>query len=356
MARILFINNSYPTPAFPAAGTYARTMAEEMEQAGHTVDVEALRPSGNGALHKIRDYASFWKRLLSRKLGGYDLLYVNHFTYSFPLFLNPTLRKNAAKVIIHWHGKELVSTSKFNAMMVQALDRSLRDFRHVAPSEYFKNKILAATALDPSQIIVSPSGGVDISLFRPRSDGKAEEAFILGFPGGIITTKGADVLLGVMQAHRRLERATGRPVKFRIIHYGAEFDVYLPRFRASGAELEIMPKMSKEQMPDFYSGLSVALTLSSAVIGESLGLVSLEAMGCGVPVIAHDICAYPEFVIPGRSGELATYSPDPAERTAGVLDAIERIAANPSSYAPREIIEQGYSRESVVDFYRNALL
>ncbi len=351
MAKILLINNAYPSERFPGMGTYARTMAEELAEAGHDVSVLAIRYSGAGKGHKLKSYASFWWKLLTRDLSDYDAIYLHHFTYCFPVLFNRSLPRDGRKLVIHWHGKELVSTSRFDRILVRRLGKRLKKYRHIAPSRFFREKILKATPLAKEQIAVSPSGGVDLKAFSPRPEARDSKSYTIGFPGEIKATKGADVLLCLMESHAELTSALGRPVRFRIISYGTELDRFLPLFRATGADIDLMPRMKKADMPRFYQGLDVALVLSSAVIGESLGLVALEAMGCGVPVIAHDICAFPEFVVPGRSGELAPYSDSPEERARKVIEAIEKIARRPDCYDPRATAEKEYSRESVVQFY-----
>ncbi len=355
MSRLLFVNNVYPTAECPRMGTYAQTMAECLAKAGHDVDVEAMRyrKPRVGALDKIKHYAAFWRRLRTMDLSGYDAVYVNHFTYCFPLLFNPGL-KRVAKVYIHWHGKELVASSAFNRVLVKRLGRHLRRYRHIAPSEFFKRRILAATPLAADAVGVSPSGGVDTALFSPAPVRRAPDGrLVIGFPGEIKTTKGADVLLKVMAAHAKIEAATGLKPLFRFIAYGPQLDEYVEAFRTTGAEFEVVAKMTKAEMAGFFRPLDVALVLSSAVIGESLGLVALEAMGCGVPVIAHDICAFPEFVVPGVSGELAPYADgDVDARAAAVVDRIIAVSRRREAYDPSRVVRERYSQDSVVEYYK----
>lgn len=353
MSKVFFLNNVYPTAENPRLGSYSRTMAEEIRAAGHEVTVDAMfyHKTGISGKDKLLSYPGFWLRLRRLDLSGYDIVYINHFTYCWPILFNPTLKK-AGKTYIHWHGKELVQGSRFNRFLVSKLGKRLTRFLHIAPSEFFKRKILAATPISADTISVSPSGGVDTELFSPDDTPHASGKLIIGFPGEIKTTKGADVLLEIMKRHEDIRRSTGRTPVFRFIAYGPELDEYTAKFRATGAELDIIGKMSKEEMPGFFRGLDIALVLSSAVIGESLGLVALEAMSCAVPVIAHDICAFPEFIIPGKSGELAPYSDSVDARADAVCNAIAKIAAAPDSYTPRDVVMQQYSAQAVIKQYK----
>lgn len=351
--KIYFLNNVYPTAENPRLGTYARSMAEEMRAAGHEVDVDAMFfKSANKGLEKLRMYARFWKHLLLKNLKGYDIVYINHFTYCFPILFNRSLRK-AGKVYIHWHGKELLRTSAFDRHTVRLFNRRLRKYSHISPSQFFKGRILRHTSLNADSIMVSPSGGVDTDVFTPIEGASDSGRLVIGFPGEIKTTKGADILFALMERHEDIERLTGRKPLFSFIAYGPELEMYIERFGTTGAQFEMSPKMSKEEMPRFYRQLDVALVLSSAVVGESLGLVALEAMSCGVPVIAHDICAFPEFVSGGISGELVPYSDNVSQRSKGVFEAVVKVANHLDTYNPRGVILDDYSHRSVINFYKS---
>ena len=353
MSKVYFLNNVYPTEECPQMGSYAKTMADDLSAAGHDVTVDAVfyHKSSVGAKDKAAAYAAFWPRLLRVNLSDYDIVYINHFTYCFPVLFNPTLKKSG-KVYIHWHGKELVASSAFNRRLVKLLGKRLAGMRHIAPSLFFKKKILAAVPVETDSVAVSPSGGIDTGLFCPSDTESGADCLVIGFPGEIKTTKGADVLLEIMGMHEEIRRATGRAPLFRFISYGPELEAYIPRFKSTGARFEVLPKIPKNEMPGFFRPLDIALVLSSAVIGESLGLVALEAMSCGVPVIAHDICAFPEFILSGVSGELTPYSDSPQTRAREVFDKIVIVASRRDSYSPRKVVESDYSRESVIDFYK----
>ena len=84
----------------PNSGTYAESIKLALESSGFHVDTVVLRPSGSG-LKKIKDYITFYFRLLSVPLKRYDVLYINHYTFLLPLFIRIPFQKN--KIIYHWH-------------------------------------------------------------------------------------------------------------------------------------------------------------------------------------------------------------------------------------------------------------
>jgi Glycosyltransferase len=107
--------------------------------------------------------------------------------------------------------------------------------------------------------------------------------------------------------------------------------------------------MSKNEMPLFYE--SIDILLMSSQRSESLGLVTLEAMSCGKPVICFNKFAFPEFVISGVTGELVDYSQND-DNVDGFINAIERVVKSYKNYHPRDIVVNKYSCDYVIAQYK----
>ena len=65
--------------------------------------------------------------------------------------------------------------------------------------------------------------------------------------------------------------------------------------------------------------------LCPSIWAEAAGLVNLEALACGLPVVASRIGGIPEFIDDGRSGFLCVPGDD-----RGLADRIHRLAADPA--------------------------
>jgi alpha-maltose-1-phosphate synthase len=91
-------------------------------------------------------------------------------------------------------------------------------------------------------------------------------------------------------------------------------------------------------------------------IYEPFGIINLEAMACGTPVVGSAIGGIPEVVVDGQTGFLVDpvlsaappHDPgDPEAFALGLAEAINRLAADPA--LSRRMGEAG--RQRVVDFY-----
>lgn len=87
------------------------------------------------------------------------------------------------------------------------------------------------------------------------------------------------VIVGDGALRRRIERMAGGALRGRVHFEG---------------------QVSNEHLPGYYA--SADLFCSPARGGESFGIVLLEAMACGVPIVATDLPGYRTVLTPGREG------------------------------------------------------
>jgi glycosyltransferase involved in cell wall biosynthesis len=128
--------------------------------------------------------------------------------------------------------------------------------------------------------------GVDLNLFRPGEGQRArfgisDDRPVVLMVSAFIETKRVEEGIRAVSLlpHAHLIAVGDGPLRDRISAVAA--DVLPGRF----TQLTAKP----EDMPDIYRSADVFLHLSQA---ESFGNVFLEALACGIPVVAHDIPRY----------------------------------------------------------------
>lgn len=347
--NVLLVNNGYPSELYPHYTTYIRSIEECIEASGLGVDKLVIsydRPIT--PLYKLRQYLRFWIKCLTIRTDC-DIIYINHLPFALPIILNPFIARK--KMIVHWHGNDLAGSGKFVRITSRFLARFVAKVHNIVPSNYFSRLLHARFAKAPLRVSVSPSGGVDTARFVPAKTDRKN--FVIGYASSLSREKGADIFLYLLRNRSEIERLTGRTIEFHYIKYGSELNSYLPELAKFDEKAVIgFDKMPKTDMPTFLNSTDLIIFPSLRRLSESLGLAALEAMSCGVPVVAHNICAFPEYIKPGLSGELVEHSASGQQQCRAFLDAVVKAVNNIHSYSPRQVVEGGYSQTSVTAFYR----
>lgn len=187
------------------------------------------------------------------------------------------------------------------------------------------NRIVAATLAeatqlrflykaDQSKLVIIPPG-VDVCHFYPIPSDEAKafiglipEAQMILFVGRIEPLKGVDTLIQAM-ACLELKETRG-PVHLAII--GGDPSASPEQMTAEMARLQKMcddlgldqsvvflGKREQDKLPYYYSAAEVVVMPSHY---ESFGMVALEAMACGTPVIASEVGGLAYLVRDGETG------------------------------------------------------
>lgn len=180
--------------------------------------------------------------------------------------------------------------------------------------------------------------GVNLELFQPvprpqarRKIGAAMEASILLFVGRIAPEKGLDRLIGALGRLKRQPR-------LQVIIVGGEGrrDPGLRQMEALARNfgvaehIRFVGRVEQPELPFFYSAADLLVLPSSY---ESFGMVALEALACGTPVVATPVGAMEELLRGGESGGISADFgvPSLADVIARTLDAGERRPVPPEA-------------------------
>jgi len=127
---------------------------------------------------------------------------------------------------------------------------------------------------------------VDAAFFYPKSSMECKEKKrVLIASSSDWTGKGTDIAI------KALSRAKNE-VAVSIIHYGRDFGKTVALASSLGLRLNVLPKASHEKLNEYYWNADVIIDRFQV---GSLGMVSLEAIACGRPVITYVSSEYPEY-------------------------------------------------------------
>ncbi|MGP4032137.1 glycosyltransferase [Pseudarthrobacter sp. 1C304] len=211
-------------------------------------------------------------------------------------------------------------------LLEPAVGRSADRIIATCPNEVFE---LKAMGIPPGKISIAPCG-VDLDLFpgTGQADRRARTHRILSV-GRLVPRKGVDVVIRALP----LLRAAGFPdVELLVVGGGGdatetERDSEPRRLLAIAAELGVRQQVSfrgqvpREAMPGIFRSADAVVCTPWY---EPFGIVPLEAMACGVPVVAAAVGGLRDTVVDERTG-LHVPPRDP-ESTAA---ALARLLADP---------------------------
>jgi phosphatidylinositol alpha-mannosyltransferase len=175
----------------------------------------------------------------------------------------------------------------------------------------------------PARYDIVPNG-IDCERFSPHIEPIAkwvDDRFNVLFVGRMDRRKGiADLFRAVAAAQKRSRRG----IRLILVGEGAMRRLFIRKpHDFGGAEIVTTGRIDPELIPRYYATADVVC--SPATGQESFGIVLLEAMASGVPVIASDIAGFRTVVTHGREGFLT-----PPHSPRAVAEAILELEADPS--------------------------
>jgi sugar transferase (PEP-CTERM/EpsH1 system associated) len=199
--------------------------------------------------------------------------------------------------------------------------------------------------------------GVDAALFAPAGQRAAIPGcpfagaglWIVGTVGRMQAVKDPQNLVRAFVRALAIEPALRARLRLVMVGDGALYgEVNAMLARAGVQDLAWLPG-ERDDVADVLRGLD-AFVLPS--LAEGVSNTILEAMACGLPVIATDVGGNGELVVEGRTGTLVPAADAEALARAIVAQARDPVAARAQGTAGRERVLSTFSLDAMVDGYR----
>jgi glycosyltransferase involved in cell wall biosynthesis len=157
---------------------------------------------------------------------------------------------------------------------IRKQEYELADFILV-PSQYVFDSFVKM-GINEHKLFIVPYG-VDLGVFQQIP--KIDKTFRVLYVGRVSLAKGVHYLL---EAYRQLELKNAE-----LLLIGQIEEVFKPILKKYAGIFKHISNVSNKELYKFYSNSSVFVLPS---LSDSFGLVSLEAMACGLPIIVTENC------------------------------------------------------------------
>jgi glycosyltransferase involved in cell wall biosynthesis len=274
----------------------------------------------------------------SRGLGGFDVLVA----HGSPTAVGLSRSRIPAPLVLVYHashsrelrfmrsrlpwGHERVVAylnEPINAMLERVGIR--RSTRVLILSE-FSRSLLMADHPDQSAKIRFVPGGVDTNWFSP-GDGMRAARLRLGLDPRrrlLATVRRAEPRMGIDQLLRAIRILASDELDLAVVGGGLLTD----EFRRLSSELGIdsqvsfVGRVAEEELPDWYRAAD--LFVLPTVAYEGFGMVTVEALASGTPVVGTPVGATPELLEP-LDPRLVARGPDPDSLAVAIRGALNFI-------------------------------
>jgi glycosyltransferase involved in cell wall biosynthesis len=289
----------YPSKYTPFFGTFVKNFKEQLENEDIKFELAVISGKGISKFDKIKKYFKFFRDVISSiKNDDYDLIYVHYISHSLlPLLLVKSFIKKP--LVLNAHGSDVFVNNRVGDYIQKIVTPLIKKANMiVVPSEYFKDVVHDKFMINKENIFVSPSGGIDTKLFKPKDTIK--EIFTIGYVSRIDKSKGWDTLLDAIN----LLKEKNLVFRVLIIGSGAEEKLLLQKIEELKLEdtVEFVGAKSHNDLVNYFNKMNIFAFTTK--LFESLGLVGLEAMACGVPVVGSNIGGLPSYIKDGVNGKL----------------------------------------------------
>lgn len=323
--NLLFINNEFP-PIGGGGSTVTKYAIRYMVQAGHTVTLVTSRYKGlphreiiDGAtviripaIRKYKDYSSMFELVT---FGISALIYCTYFSFkqkvdfTFAFFAVPAgwvawilSFMRGIPYGVYFGGSDIpnANPSRFSGIypiitpLLRAIWRKAQ-FRSVCSQELQK----LAQASDSTVDFLYIPNGVETERFAPVARPDNPKVKIL-FIGRLIPRKGFH---RVVQALPQVRKETKIPFEVEVVGtgmYRSELDTLAEELQVSDL-IRYVGMVPYDSLEKSYQEADIFVLTS---LSEGMPSVILEAMGCGLPIIASDVGGNNEIVQEGKNGYL----------------------------------------------------
>lgn len=280
----------YPSVHCPHFGVFVKTICDGLTSHGNYCQVVAIQNISKGVMQKLRRYGRFYLSAFWEVLTGqFDLVYVHFPSHSFmPVWLASWFTRH--NIVLNFHGgdgKLHEGRSVLFFRIKKYLNQKAIDAAKlvVVPSEPYEDYLAALYDLSRVKTLVSPSGGVNTSIFEQHTRMASNIPLHVVFVGRLVDVKRPQVFAQCIV--RYFEYYGDQHVLATVVGSGPLRDRLEAMLKPY--PVTFVDALSQQELAEFFQGTDVLVQCSET---ESLGLVLIESMVAQCLPLCADNPAY----------------------------------------------------------------
>lgn len=303
MKKILVLSNMYPSKEHPTFGIFVQNQVKSLQAHGRDVDVIVNTNPDKGKVNVLSKYMKWFLSFFKYLLKNMNRVSLIHAHYVFPTGILALFAKTLLKIpyVVTSHGGDLDQMAKKHPKIQQLTKKILHEASAViVVGEGLKSEVLGRYEVPESRVHVL-SMGVNTDVFKSIEKLEALEALELPsqskkilFVGNVIRAKG---IFELVQAFEKLQE------EYSLYIVGSTKDAdFYNEVKSYIADKKIqhvyfVPPQSQHDLANWMNACDVLVLPSHH---EGFGLVALEGLACGIPVVASNVGGLPYLLSNNR--------------------------------------------------------
>jgi len=243
---------------------------------------------------QVEEYEKAFREAIEEEIKEFkpDVIHSGHIW-----IISSIATKYDIPVIITCHGSDIMGYNESNRFHNYANDAANGCKKIIAISKHNKEVLENTYTNKKDDIIIIPNGYNPNMFYREKCNKQdilkslkiyKEFSKIVCFAGRLAKNKGVDILLNSAKIYEKENVLT------LIVGHGSEYNELFPLKEKLGLKnVVFLGDKTQEELRKIYSISDVCAVPSRE---EAFGLVALEALACGVPVVATRQGGIPDFI------------------------------------------------------------
>lgn len=340
--NITVVSNMYPTEEHKSFGVFVKNQVLELRKHGLHVDVIAIDNPHKGKVNLLKKYGKWFLQFLFHFLIKGRKTDVVHAHYVFPSGLIGKWYKKffGAKLVVTAHGGDIDKMAKKNVRIFNMTKAILEDAdKVIAVGQDLYSTLKNDYKVSENKLSLI-NMGVNLEVFKKMDKIEARNACGIKpettpilFVGNLIEQKGLLELVTALES-------INRKMNFDLYVIGSNkdsgfFDKLISEIKIKGLKdrIHFVGTKTQQEVAKWMAAAEI-FVLPSHI--EGFGLVALEAMACGTPVVGTSVGGL-KYLLADQCGILAEPK-NPVALEKALLTLLENEALK------EEIIRNGSNR------------